>query len=80
MDRPQLYQPRQTMLGSLPPLAVFGKALTLLKGQRLLQEHFLGTKGYRASRAVSSRHALGPQWAEATELRVELNTLGQPVP
>ena len=51
------------MLGGLPPLAVCGKGLTLLEGPRLLQERFLRMESYGAAFALSSGHALGPQWA-----------------
>ncbi len=55
---PQLYQTRQTMLGHLSPLAVFGKVLTLLEGPGLLQEHFLGMEGYGASLTLPAGNTL----------------------
>ncbi len=58
-----MYQPRQAMLGSLPPLAAFGKVITLLEGPGLLQKHFLGMEGYGASLTLPAGNTLVSQRA-----------------
>ncbi len=73
---PQLYQPRQAVFHDLAPAPVFAKCGAFLEGPGLLQEGFLGMESHSSPPALSRRHALRPQGAYDTDLRVELKTLG----